>query len=305
MRFSIWNPLRFVTTLENYIPVVDWEDVFPNGDNQLNSATRHRGAYAAKSNLVFKRDSIRGQFQSSTLFADPNSDISFTAISLDGDALNILYNIINITPSSWAAGGSYERYIYEYEIILISSHKSFLQLRIFDGSNYCISEPFKVLDYLKDFVELEYTNSRNDYGMLFLGDDDIQYSYKIYVEAVSFPNPSTKKSVYNNDGNEITTRANPVRGLNLIITYIPGFLLEKLDFIFNCDSITINSVSVNAEDGFDKSQLDGVYNGFSGKITLTQNKWDYRDNNTIIPQVLLIDSDNEVLGDEDDEVISN
>ena len=215
------------------------------------------------------------------------------------------YTVTNITPSSWASGFGYESYIYEVDITPTSSYTGEIQFRITDDSEYWISEPIKILESAKGYVKLEYSNSENDFAMLF-DDEGAEYSYKLFFDADFITSSGGSKSVYDDDrGSQTVLRSTPQRIIEISAPYLPAYLVEKIDFIMNCDNVKFNDISVSSEEGLDKDQLSTYYNGFSGSMTLIVQDWDYREQQTVKNIQVITDSDNTVIIDDNENVITN
>lgn len=303
MRFSLWNPIRFVETTDTYNTYVDWMNIFPNGDNLLSKQTKFHGSNPPVYTPKFTQDTLKGQFQSETLYSP--GDVTIIAIDKNQNVLNIDFSITNVTPSVWYSGGSYESYIYEYDITLLDEITTAIQLKFSDDVGFWISEPLEILYVLKNHIRIEYGNSENDYGMIF-DKDGTPYKYTIFLDAKMIPAPKNKKSVYEDvRGLTQIMRSTPKREWEVLIPYIPGYIYEKINFIFSCNIILMNGVSIVSEEGISPEQLAPYYDGFSGKIIVSQNTWDYRENQIIVPEVVLIDSTPEALIDDEDEGVSN
>ena len=307
MRFSAFCNIRFVEVSSSYKELVDWGNTFPNGDNLLNSSSNYQATYPAYYSPVFLRNSVKFQFQSSTPYdlTPGDSDVEITAFDLYDDAYSFGYTITNITPASWASGFGYEQYIYEVDITPTSSYTGEVQFRITDGSEYWISEPIRILESAKGYVKIEYSNSENDFAMLF-NDNGTEYSYKLFFDADFITSSGGSKSVYDDDrGSQTILRSTPQRIIEVYSPFLPAYLVEKIDLLMNCDSVKFNDILVSSEEGLNKEELSSYYNGFSGSMTLIVQDWDYRDQQTVKNIQVITDSDNDVMIDDNDNVITN
>jgi hypothetical protein len=129
-----------------------------------------------------------------------------------------------------------------------------------DNSAIAISEPIDLQVEHKKSLVIEYRNEDNDYGNLTW---TTGYIGMVRVDAVLFKaQPGGERSITRDaDGSLIKINAQKTRGFLLEFYFLPPYLLEKLSYIFDCDSWTINKVPYQSSENlaepeyFDKFKL--------------------------------------------------
>lgn len=315
MRFSEWNPFRFVEVANSKKKeFVNWFDVFPNGSNRLHCNDSFKPNKSLEYVYKTLRNAIDFQFQSETLYSDFTTELEIKMFDLYGVEVSIDVDFTNITPTGWSSGNGYESYIYNAHVTLTSSYNDFnnpvyIYFKDVADSYPFVSEPFEIHDKLENHIMLKYGHSENDFGMIFYDTtptEPISYHYKLFVEAELAKNPGGEKSTYTSDrGTLESLRSTPIRSYTVNIPAMPEWLMEKISFICNCDELYVNLVECSTDEGLQYTKLTDYFNGYSGTINLTLVNWDYRDEQTILTSYVLVDSEDEAVIDDNDEVIVN
>lgn len=312
MRFSAFSPFKFIEVVdESRKDFVNWFDIFPNGDNRLHC----NDTFGVNKPLpyVYKtlRNAIDFQFQSPNNL-NLSTEITVKMFDKYGTEVGVDVDLANITPAGWISGNGYEPYIYTAHVSLTTSYNDFynpVYLRLEADSEMYVTNLFEVHDFLPNHVQIKYGNSENDFGMIFYdttGEEPISYYYKMFVEAEIVRNPAGEKSTYTSDrGTLQTLRSTPVRGYTINIPAMPEWLMESLTFALNCNELEINKVSCSTEAGLEPDRMSEYFNGYTGTINFTVKNWDYRTEQTILTNYVLVDSQDEAIEDDNAEVIIN
>lgn len=299
IQFGAINTIKFYQVNSSFDEFVDWDNVFPNVDNQSSLNMRYNGVLPHGYMHKIKNDEIDFQLQ---------SDLGTFTIELVDCNDNVLGSSItttDITPAVWSSGNGYLDFIYNIAILPFISSGN-VKIRAYDTDTYYLSEEFEIVTSVKGFTEITYGHNRNEYGMLFVG-DDYDFVYKIYVDAKWTMNlaTSTEKEVSNkSNGQPRVLRSYTQRAFVLNASYIPSWIAERMQFIFGLRNIKINGVSFSAPEGVELEQLSEDYNAYKASINIVQSDWDYTNNKSAEYEIVVIDNDESVLIDNLDSAIT-
>jgi len=166
-----------------------------------------------------------------------------------------LYTKINpedITPTGWISEN-----IYKYTWSITETGIYYIDM----PDESIQSEYIKVHSeskYLKRLFELEYSNSYNDYGMIFDDNGTNVFTAKTYFEGRIIPGePQNEISGYPSDrGKFVKTRSTPVNSGILKIFNTPMYYQHILNAIFSCNTISVNGIRWINEDTIAMTQID-------------------------------------------------
>jgi hypothetical protein len=261
MRCPILNPLRFYDIGK----MPDWNNYFPNANNWQQRSEVFIGIEPA---LYYKEylagKDIKLQFEIET------GDIATMSI-YKYDELTETYKLdnsvggVDITPTGWDGNSIY----------------SFL-LNLGEGTYYLyINEQLKsdifvvVSDSFlkKKLIQINYSNSENDFGCIFNG-----FSFTNYFSGIlDIGQPDNDIEAFDSDyGNLIKLSAIPKRIATLTITDIHKSLIDHVSMIFSLDQITINGINYQNNEAPAVQDRDGSdIVDITVKLTQTDNSYYY------------------------------
>lgn len=112
------------------------------------------------------------------------------------------------------------------------------------------SENIKLSQSFSNNHPLMYNNFENDFGIIFLNSSDTAWKGKMMVPMRMWePAPSDERESYLDDSGELVTlRSLPQRKYKFETLPVPSYFAEKIKLIFSCSDLTMNKLSVNAEE---------------------------------------------------------
>lgn len=175
------------------------------------------------------------KFNQTTKSYDLNTTITANNISPTGWQLDKV-NRYNFTPST--AG------VYYFE----------------NTSSGWRSDKFCVWDDLKHkkrLVKIGYSNSENDYFIIFHNNLTAVYTPTAFFTGALYPDsPGNDISVFETDrGNPIKQRSTPQNIYNLKLLDIHYAEIQRVNMIFSCDTITVNGITWQNKEAMEVEQI--------------------------------------------------
>lgn len=223
--------------------------------------------------IVNNADGFNGLYEILNIFED-------TTIQSQYLVINKTYSIG--APSSLAEGifisNNLEYNTYEFSVDLSGQANGYycLTIEALDQVGGVVkreftSEPISLEVEHKNTLYIEYANRDNAF--------DINYqtgiSHKIRVEARNFKRipASTQETIRNTDGQLKKLLAKPQRKFLIEFFQIPPYLHEKLSVIFNHDTIRINGIQFQTDEGYGEPQYLVRYSLSNASIVVEQSEW--------------------------------
>jgi hypothetical protein len=226
MNAPLLNPIRFFDTQPDY------QDIWPNIDNAPQRINNIDGIWAASyykewlygKDLVLQFETIEGDTTGLKIY-------KYNEITEIYDLDNTINPVI-ITPTGWQ-GNNFLKYT-----LTLAVGTYYLQFP--DGYT---SDTFVVTDDIqqrKRFIKIDYSNSQNDYGVIF---DNFVFTQYLSGQLLINP-PKKESSVLESDRGNITKlRDTPVRMASLHINDIHYTLVDHITMIFACDQLAVNGIT--------------------------------------------------------------
>ena len=234
------NPIVFYDESE----VANYYTKFPNPYNMIPGTQHIDGMYA----LPHKKDWINNskitlQFQITGDIAENIDVYKLNEISNEYSVIDSIYPE-EITPDGWLSSK-----VNKYEYTPTSKGQYYLN---FAGAGY-VSQTIVVHDSLKWQRRLnciEYSNSRNDYGMVFYDNGTQIFEGKTYFEGTAPVRKIFNEiSGFTSDrGGFEKTRSTPVELATLTIDPAHTSELAIINTIFACDNIVVNDILYQNEE---------------------------------------------------------
>lgn len=227
MKCPILSPIRFVKNTPDYL------SIWPNPDTVIPRQTWIEGVFPGqwyKEWLYGK--SMVFQFE---IENDINTNMSLYKYNEMTEVYDAIQTIpgLNISPVGWVGNS-----IYKYTVSSLNEGTYYLKF----SDNYK-SDVFVVTNdatLKKRIIEIKYTNSYNDFGVIFEGQLFTQY----LTGQLKVGNPENTISAFVSDRGEVKKlRSTPVRVATLLINEIHSTYIDHVNMIFACDTIQVNGIS--------------------------------------------------------------
>jgi hypothetical protein len=259
------NPLRFFKFGET----PDWVTKFPNMDNVYPGKEWIAGIV----NTKYINDWVLGNkisFQFA-IYNNAYSELNVFKLNSLGiyEIIDIVYPI-DITPIGWVS-----EEVYKYEYTFPSEGVYYFE-SISAGYR---SEKIVVhsdIKLKKRLVKLQYENTINDYGMVFIDMGTPRYSGLVFLTGqLILGSPKNEISALKSDrGQLVKLRGTPIRMATLKITDIFYADIDKINLILSCDTLTINGVTYQNEETGEAEQQSQT-DLFKMNVKLTQTNYNY------------------------------
>jgi hypothetical protein len=249
--FSATNNLRFYESAKT----PDFATYFPSFDNQVIGVQY----YEDRKPLKYIREHLKSKVISFQYQDDGVSDD--LEVYKDGVLLATIAST-NISPTGWLG-------IPVYAVAYTPSSAGVYYFKL-KTTNY-ISDPILVLDaFDKSIIKIEYTNTINDYGTVFVNASlaNVYTPICYFGGYINRGKMAINKEVFQADrGNTTTIRSTPMGGMNLLLEAVHETYLEYLEHIFACNTLKINDIIVNTEGDITNDQIEGT-DCFDVKVNL-------------------------------------
>lgn len=235
------NPVKFVEIDYENIPayLTKHFDDFLASEQISDKEWMHQICYSQKWQ---KSDTIKIQVESNY------SPINLSLIDGDGEVVSTVV-AQNKGTNKYEAG----KYIFEAVISLAGVDEGFYCLQLTAGSpvqKTFISEPICVMEVHPTTVLLEYKNSRYHADVIF--ETGIEFMFRVEGTLDAFK-PGGKRVMYEDERlNPTVLSAKPYRVFDLLIgnyTGVPDWVIDKLNWIWSCNSVYIDGKSFAMEEG--------------------------------------------------------
>jgi hypothetical protein len=259
------NPLRFYKFGET----PDWVSKFPNMENVYPGQEWIAGVNHTK----FINDWVLGNtiaFQFA-IYITTDAILIVRKLNSSGIYESVATIIpVNITPLGWVSES-----VYKYEYTFPSEGVYYFE----SVSAGYRSEKIVVhsdLKMKKRLVKLQYENTVNDYGMVFIDNGTPRYTGLIFLTGqLILGSPKNEISALKSDrGQLVKLRGTPIRTATLKLTDIFYADIDKINLILSCDTLTINGVTYQNEETGEAEQI-GQTDLFKINVKLTQTNYNY------------------------------
>lgn len=253
------NPIRFYTGLPDY------SSSFPNMDNVTQRTMYIDGIHAAqyyKEWLLGKDIILQFEYEQGD-----NTDLKVYKYSQNTETYSLIStNLgVDVTPAGWI-GNNYVKHT-------LTLLEGTYYLEFSDGYKSDIFTVINSTRLQKKLVEIVYTNSENDFGVIL--EDQTFRNY--FCGQLVIGNPENEISGFESDRGElIKLSSTPKRIATLHINELHYTYVDHVNMIFSLDNITINGVTYqNTEpptvDDIEYSDLKDV----TIKLVQTNNNYFY------------------------------
>jgi hypothetical protein len=261
------NPIRFYRVSE----LIDHSSQWPSLKNFRPGTKVIEGIYPSK----YFQDWVIGKQLSLQLWltVEGSEDLTVYKFNHTTQAYDSFATITHtaITPTGWVSQ-KVNRYDYTFSsagTYYIESSSAGIRTNKFVVHTDAV--------YRRRVVQISFTNQSNDYGTVFVDGLTNRYTGLFYSTGQFIPDsPGNEISAFATDRqNMIKLRGTPFNVYNLILTNVHISLLPLLNGIFSCDTITVNGVTCQNEEGI---EFDRIGKSDIGKadIKLTETNYTYQ-----------------------------
>jgi len=241
------NPLRFYDSTKT----PNYTTRFPHPDNVSIGTKWQSGVYPAK----YVRESIINEAITFQARLESVIDKGITVYKETAGVFASVTSLVasNITPTGWTG-------LNVYNWTYTPTSEGLYYFAFNEGS--LISDNIQVTDQTKlkqQLVKIEYSNSINDYDMVFVDGSTEVYNGVVYLSGGLRINGGKQElSTFESDRGVTTKlRATNTYGDLLVITELHGSYRKMIMDIFSCDSLTINGVGYQTPEPSEVEPVEG------------------------------------------------
>lgn len=242
------NPIGFY----RYNQVPDWVTYWPNYRNTTHRVEYFRGIYATEyyEDFVINNE-ISLQFW---LTLEGSEDLNLYKFneSTESYDLHATLTPVDITPTGWVSEkvnrydytpSSTGVYYFESTSAGIRSHKFAV---------------FSSLKFKKRLIKIDYSNTENDFNLVFDNSGTSVYSPTVFLTGIITPDsPGNDISAFLTDRGDIEKqRATPVPMVMLKITDVHLNEIDKVNIITSCDTLTVNGITYQNQEGAEVEAIE-------------------------------------------------
>lgn len=206
--------------------------------------------------------------------------------------------LTEITPSGWDGLGSF---VYQTTYTPTVEGQFTIDV-IEDGlASFYESQPINVVSDVANLVKIGYKNSENDYG--YVGTSTLIS----YLEG-EFSNVQPENEIvsYKNDRGVLTKlRATPIEAYELRIFAVPYFIVNMINLIFSCDTITVNGVAFQTEETTSIERIEERADLFNVSVIIKKTNSEYVNETTSTDGLTFIgDNSNNIISDSNNNLVT-
>jgi hypothetical protein len=249
--------------------IPDYSVNWPNMDNIVPGVKNIEGIYPVN----YMSDWVIGKTMSLQFRIQTEGSETLSLYKLNSSGTYSIYATIspvNITPYGWESE-KINRYNYEFletgVYYFESASAGYRSIKFVVHSE---------LKFRKKLIQVEYSNSFNDYGMVFYDNNISRYLGLAYFTGqLLLGTPGNSISAIHSDReNVVKLRSTPFRVATLKFSDIHYADIDRINMIFACDTIKVNGIDYQNEEIGDAQQISALEVS-NMSIKLYQTNFDY------------------------------